>query len=72
MEVEGGDGIKGLTRLGWHTLLRRVVLPGLSAHSERVHARLRDEFLCDNVGIGFVRVTVGRTCSGADIGAAVQ
>lgn len=33
MEVEGGDGIKGLTRLGWHTLLRRAVLPGLSAHS---------------------------------------
>lgn len=34
MEVEGGDGIKGLTRLGWHTLLRRAVQPGLLVHSE--------------------------------------
>lgn len=32
MEVEGGDGIKGLTRLGWHTLLRHAVQPGLSVH----------------------------------------
>lgn len=31
--MEGGDGIKGLTRLGWHTLLRRAVQPGLSART---------------------------------------
>lgn len=33
MEVEGGDGIKGLTRLGWHMLLRQAVQPGLSGHT---------------------------------------
>lgn len=37
MEVEGGDGIKGLTRLGWHTLLRHAVQPGLSVHPVRRH-----------------------------------
>lgn len=46
MEVEGGDGIKGLTRLGWHTLLRHAVQPGLSVHpvtnSVCAHASLRD------------------------------
>lgn len=46
MEVEGGDGIKGLTRLGWHTLLRHAVRPGLSVHPETrsvcAHASVRD------------------------------
>lgn len=55
MEVEGGDGIKGLTRLGWHMLLRQAVQPGLSGHSIVRH-------VCVNVRDGNADTPVGFVC----------
>lgn len=68
--MEGGDGIKGLTRLGWHTLLRRAVQPGLLTHS--VLSMCVCETALRTLKLGFVCATVGCGYIAADIGAAVQ
>lgn len=77
MEVEGGDGIKGLTRLGWHTVLGHAVLPGLSVCSVlsmcvSACVPATEERIAHAFALWLVRPTVGCICSAADIGAAVQ